>query len=326
MQLNPYTTLPSIQITRTKTDPYVTQLAEWIEPLDHDQDYDLGILGVPLSKSSISFSGAHTHPDAFRKLWPSFSTYYWDEDLDLSDLRAADMGNVKMHITDIFACHHNIEMAAWEIRKKYPKTNLVSIGGDHSITAPLLKGIQKHEQKRIGLVQFDAHLDVRDLEYGGPTNGTPIRNLVESQVIRGEDIHTIGIRNFANSKAYRTYAENQGIHIYSETEVKQLGLQNILSNVMEQLSTTCEAVYVTVDIDVLDQSVVPGVPAIAPNGLSGQDLLASMFTLGKWSKVFGIDFVCVDPTVDVRDISTRVALHAFLHYAAGFHRRKWPNP
>jgi formiminoglutamase len=316
------TTLPLWQSTRKKTDPYVTNLAEWIEPWQGDDQYDLCLLGVPLSKSSISFSGAHAHPDQFRQLWPSFSTYFWDEDIDLQDLKIADLGHVEMHITDIAACHQHIQEASQDARKHLPSSILVSIGGDHSITAPLLKGIQQQEQKRIGLIQFDAHLDVRDLHYGGPSNGTPIRNVIESQVIRGEDIYTIGIRNFANSKHYRTYAETQGMHIFSATEVHRLGMESILSEAIEQLTATCDALYITVDLDALDQSIVPGVPAIGPNGLSTEMLFPAMFTLGQCPKVIGIDFVCVDPSKDFRDLTSRVSLHAFLHFAAGVYQRR----
>lgn len=316
------TTLPMWQSTRKKTDPYVTNLAEWIEPWPSEGPYDLCLLGVPLSKSSISFSGAHAHPDQFRQLWPSFSTYNWDEDIDLRTLKITDLGNVEMHITDLAVCHQHIQIAAQEVRKQLPSSILVSIGGDHSITAPLLKGIQQQEQKRIGLIQFDAHLDVRDLHYGGPSNGTPIRNVIESQVIRGEDIYTIGIRNFSNSKHYRSYAEEQGIHIFSASEVHRLGIEIILSEAIEHLTAHCDALYITVDLDALDQSIVPGVPAIGPNGLSTQMLFSSMFILGKCNQVMGIDFVCVDPSKDLRDLTSRVSLHAFLHFASGVYRRR----
>lgn len=318
------TTLPMWQSTRKKTDPYVTNLAEWIEPWTGDGQYDLCLLGVPLSKSSISFSGAHAHPDQFRQLWPSFSTYDWDEDIDLQTLKITDLGNVEMHITDLAACHQYIQEAAYDIRRQLSSSTLISIGGDHSITAPLLKGIQQHEQKRIGVIQFDAHLDVRDLNYGGPSNGTPIRNIVESGVIRGEDIYTIGIRNFANSKHYRSYAEKQGIHIFSASDVHRIGMESILSEALEQLTTTCDALYITVDLDALDQSIVPGVPAIGPNGLSTQMLFSSMCRLGQCPKVIGIDFVCVDPSKDFRDLTSRVSLHAFLHFAVGVYQRQ-PN-
>jgi formiminoglutamase len=315
--LNP----PTWQFAGGKSDPYVTTLAEWIERPQADTKYDLCVMGVPLSKSSISFSGAHLHPMTFRKLWPNFTTYNWDLDLDFTLLRAADFGDIAMHVTDIATCHQNIEKTMQEVSTRFSQTFPITIGGDHSITAPLVKGRKAATGKRIGIIQFDAHLDVRDLGYGGPSNGTPIRNLIESKTILGEDIVTIGIRNFANSRLYRDYAEAKGIHILSSKQVHIRGMAHVLSEAMERLEA-CDEVYVTFDIDVLDQYIVPGVPAIGPQGLTTDQLFSSAVTLGAWSKVSAMDMVCVDPSVDFRDVTTRVSLHLFLHFISGFTQQK----
>ncbi|WP_028776997.1 agmatinase family protein [Shimazuella kribbensis] len=309
------------QFAGGKSDPYVTTLAEWIEKPQDDALYDLCVLGVPLSKSSISFSGAHLHPMTFRKLWPNFTTYHWDLDLDFTMLRAADFGDVAMHVTDIATCHRNIEQTMQEVSTRFSQTFPITIGGDHSITAPLIKGRKAATGKRIGIIQFDAHLDVRDLDYGGPSNGTPIRNLVESGTVQGEDIVTIGIRNFANSRLYRNYAEAKGIHVISSKQVHTRGIDSVVTEAMKRLEP-CDEVYVTFDIDALDQSFVPGVPAIGPQGLTPDQLFSSAVTLGAWSKVSAMDMVCVDPSVDFRDVSTRISLHLFLHFVSGLCQQK----
>jgi formiminoglutamase len=314
-------TPPALQYAGGKGDPYVTTIAEWIEKPESNNSYDLCILGVPLSKSSISFSGAHLHPTTFRKLWSSFTTYNWDLDLDFTMLRTADFGDVAMHVTDIAACHQNILETMQEVTKNFSQTFPITVGGDHSITAPLVKGRKAANGKRIGIIQFDAHLDVRDLHYGGPSNGTPIRNLIESKTVRGEDIVTIGIRNFANSRLYRDYTEEKGIHVISQKQVQTRGMESILGEAMERLEP-CEEVYVTFDIDVLDQYIVPGVPAIGPQGLTTDQLFSSAYTLGAWSKVAAMDMVCVDPSVDFRDVTSRVSLHLFLHFVSGLVQKK----
>ncbi|MCH5584896.1 agmatinase family protein [Shimazuella sp. AN120528] len=310
--LNP----PALQYAGGKGDPYVTTIAEWIEKPQADMSYDLCVLGVPLSKSSISFSGAHLHPATFRKLWSNFTTYHWDLDLDFTQLRAVDFGDIAMHVTDIATCHQNIQETMQEVTTTYPEIFPITVGGDHSITAPLIKGRKAANGKRIGIIQFDAHLDVRDMSYGGPSNGTPIRNLVESKTVKGEDIVTIGIRNFVNSRLYRDYTEEKGIHVISSKQVHMRGIESVIKEAMERLEA-CEEVYVTFDIDALDQSFVPGVPAIGPQGLTTDQLFSSASTLGAWSKVTAMDMVCVDPSVDLRDITSRVSLHLFLHFVSG---------
>lgn len=320
MSIFEYIGQPSLVFSTGKADPYSTSIANWIETSYNKKHYDLCVVGVPLSKSSISFSGAHTHPQVFRKVWSSFTTYNWDEDVDLQGMSAVDLGDVKMHITNIEQCHQNITAASSEVKRKLPDTFPVFVGGDHSTTAAIVKGLKQETNKRIGIIQFDAHLDVRDMSYGGATNGTPMRNLIESGTIYGEDIVNIGLRPFANSKEYRQYAEEKGITLFSMKQVRIQGLAQIVSFAMEYLEK-CDQVYVTFDIDSFDQSITPGVPAIGPAGFQPEEVFAAAFQLGQWKKTIAMDLVCVDPTTDVRDMSTRVSVHIFLHFISGLYRK-----
>jgi formiminoglutamase len=313
---------PSVMFSSGKGDPHVTRICDWITEWDGEEEFDVALIGAPLSKSSISFSGAHLHPSSFRQLFPSFTTYDMDEDLDLQPLRVRDLGDVVMHVTDIGQCHRNIEQAYAEVTRRLPSVFPCLIGGDHSITFPALTGLSRTVGKRIGVIQFDAHLDVRDTQYGGRSNGTPIRSLVEEAVVRGEDIVTIGLRSFANSREYREYAKRQGITLYTARDVHRQGMDEILGQAIAYLGAKVEAVYVTFDIDVLDQSDVPGVPAIGPGGLSPYDLFDAARRLGEWEKTIAMDMVCVDPSKDTRDRTSRVSLHVFLHFLAGLYKRK----
>ncbi|WP_411502759.1 agmatinase family protein [Brevibacillus centrosporus] len=317
-----YLTQPPFRFTQGKGDPYVTRLSEWVEQsYQPGEAYDFAIIGVPLSKSSISFSGAHAHPLQFRQLLSSFTTYNFDEDVELASLRAVDLGDVAMHVTDIACCQQNIESALQEVTSNVSALPII-VGGDHSITYRAITGIKRAKPQRIGLIQFDAHLDVRDTNYGGTSNGTPMRSLMESEVIRGEDIVTIGLRSFANSREYRQYAEGKGMTLITANQVRQRGIEAVVIEALRYLEAKCDAIYITFDVDVMDQSTVPGVPAIGPAGLSSVDLLFAAHTVGKSSKVIAMDMVCVDPTKDVRDMTSRVALHLFLHFATGYHQRK----
>jgi formiminoglutamase len=318
---NPYLTLPTLLFSPSKGDPHVNRLCDWISP--GEWEANISIVGVPLSKSSISFSGAHSHPAAFRQLWTSFQSYHWDDDIDFAHkLEAVDMGDVSMHVTDILQCHDNIRNAAQHLWTHFPNTTAIFVGGDHSITYPIISGLAAATQKRIGLIHFDAHLDVRDTEYGGPSNGTPMRSLIVKGVLQGENMVTLGLRSYANSKHYRTYAEEKGMQLFSANQVRERGVETLVHWAMEYLDSRVDLVYVTFDIDVMDQSFVPGVPAMGPGGLTPRDLFTAAKTLGKWNKVAGMDMVCVDPTRDVRDMSTRVSLHVFLEFVAGMCARQ----
>ncbi len=312
----------SLVYTAGKADPYSTSIAKWIKTTSEiGSHYDLCVVGIPLSKSSISFSGSHSHPQIFRKVWSSFTTYHWDEDIDLQDMSVVDLGDVKMHVTSIEQCHQNIQAAALEVKNNLPHTFPVFVGGDHSTTAAVVKGLKQAKDQRIGIIQFDAHLDVRDMSYGGASNGTPMRNLIESRTVKGEDIVNIGLRPFANSKEYRKYAEETGYPLFSMNQVRTQGFQQIVAWAKEYLGTKCDQVYVTFDIDSFDQSITSGVPAIGPAGFQTEEIFDAAFQLGQWEKTMAMDMVCVDPTTDVRDMSTRVSVHVFLHFISGFYKK-----
>jgi formiminoglutamase len=176
------------------------------------EPFDVGLLGVPLSRSSISPSAASENPNAIRMIWKSFAAYNIDYDIDLSTLRIVDLGDVKMHVTDIPRCHHNIEQGLLEVLDRNPPFLPVMIGGDHSITNPLVKAVkQHHRDKTIGIVQFDTHFDLRDLRDGGPSNGTPIRGLIESHTVSGQHVVNIGLHGYFNTYSLKQYADQLGV-------------------------------------------------------------------------------------------------------------------
>lgn len=85
---------------------------------------------------------------------------------------------------------------------------------------PVGQGMEKARPPgKTGLLQFDTHFDVRSLESGGPSNGTPVRGLLESGTLEGKEIVQIGIHGFANSRIYRQYAEEKGITFYTMHQI-----------------------------------------------------------------------------------------------------------
>lgn len=303
-------------------DRYETKVSEWIVPWDGKESTELGMIGVPLSKSSISLSSAAMTPNALRELFPNVTTYNVDHDLDLQELTIRDLGDVKMHVTDIKQCHSNIYHALHMLYQKVPDVFPLIVGGDHSITCPSVQAFRKRYQRPVGIIQLDSHMDVRNLEDGGPTNGTPIRGLLESGTVTGENIVQIGLRSFANSKPYRDYARAQGIHQYTERDLNRNGIDYLIQKALEIAGRQTEAIYVTVDMDVLDQAFAPGVPAMVPSGMTARELVHAVFLLGQHPQVKGFDIVCVDPLQDPRRATVRLMIHVILHFLTGYLIRK----
>jgi formiminoglutamase len=303
-------------------DRYVKKASEMVRKWDGNDAGNVCLIGAPLSKSSISHSGAAFAPGVIRKMLSSYSTYSIEENIDLADIEVTDCGDILMHPTDIVQSQERIAETVEQLAATNPNTLLIILGGDHSISYPAVSGFQK-QWKRIGVIQFDAHHDLRNLEDGGTTNGTPFRSLIESGVLKGRHLIQIGIRDFANSKAYTEYGQQHGVVIYTMKDVRQRAMRDIIAESIRKLEKEVDAVYVSVDMDVLDQAFAPGCPAIGPGGMDSHSLLEAVALLGEYDIVKAIDIVEIDPTIDFRDMTSRMAVFVIMQYLKGKKKAGW---
>jgi len=320
-KLNP----PSFTWVRPDHDADIAKVHEWIQPLTSDsdpeksKDADFVVVGVPLSRSSISASGASEFPDAFRRAWKGFTTYNLDDDIDLSEMTAIDVGDVPMNVTDIRLCHDNIIQASAAIHDHFRTSKVCAVGGDHSITAMMVKGLhQARPAEKIGILQFDTHFDLRDLTDNGPSNGTPMRNLIESGVVKGSDMYNIGLHGFFNTKDLKRYADEKGVNYITLRNARKKGIEETVRHCLEELAAKVDTIYLTVDMDVLDIAYAPGVPASTPGGMTTAELLEGVLAAAEHPKVKAMDIVCLDPLKDTNAQPTvKLGTHVFLTFLTG---------
>lgn len=291
---------------------------QWVKPLSEEKP-DMILYGAPISRSSISVSGASLYPMEFRKMWKGFSTYNLDADLDLSGYSVRDAGDVAMHTTDIKLSHERIEEATCELVETYSTATTCLIGGDHSVTACAVRGVQRaFPSERIGILQLDTHLDVRDPKELGQANGTPIRQLIDGGVVRGEDVVNIGLHGYFNAAPLVAYAKEKGIRMVTLRKARELGVAQRVLDELSLLAERVDRVYVTIDMDVLDIAVAPGVPASTPGGMSAEELFNSLLVIGQHKAVRHIDFVCLDPTRDSStDATVKTGVYGWLEFVTG---------
>lgn len=317
---------PSAIWTRKTDRDRDLKVNEWIQTVEDvlpdGKDIDVTILGVPLSKSSISVSASSENPDAMRQVWQSFGTYNLDEDIDLAQLNVLDLGNVKQHVTDIVWTQGKIKEAMTQIRHDFPKAVPIALGGDHSITVMLVKGWKAaHPDETIGILQLDSHFDLRDLSEYGPANGTPIRNLIESGTVKGSHVHNLGLHGFFNAKELKDYADEAGVNYKTMKQVRKEGVETTVRHALERLDEEVDTIYLTVDMDVLDIVHGPGTPAAAPGGMYAHELFDAVEFAGEHPKVKAMDIVCLDPRKDIGGITVRHAVHTMLSFLVGYCKR-----
>lgn len=307
-------------------DPHEVRVNNWIEPWDFESPLDVGIINVPLSKTSILPNGAYAAPNSIRETYAIHTTYSPDFDVDVADLKVREVGDVGTPVLDLFKGVRDVEECLQQVFSQPEQFFPLIVGGDHAVTAPAVRAYcGAHPDQQVGLIHFDAHNDVRVMDHG-PTNGTPIRGILESGVkVSGENLVQVGIHGFMNASYYKRWVEGQGGTILTGRQVRREGIDSIMARAIDVASQGTDAIYVTVDIDVLELGYAPGTAAATPEGLHPMDLFEALFALGQHPKVAAIDFVELDPFRDVGEITGRTFTSAMLTFLAGLFLRLNPG-
>lgn len=296
-------------------DPHWPRADVWLA--QESTQPEIVVVGVPSSRASLSRSRADLAPLEVRDRLHRFSTFHGETGTDFSDVTVRDMGNWPVSETDPAPMIAEVMRLAGGL----PKAPLqIFIGGDNAITRPLVAA-RSDDLSGIGVITFDAHHDVRSLA-NGPSNGTPIRGLIEEHGLPGRNVVQIGIHSFANSVAYRAYCDENGITTVTIDQLERTGMKTAVDVAIDQLTATCETVYVDVDIDVLDSSFAPGCPGARPGGLTVRQLSEGITRCAAHPIVDAIDFVEVDPAQDVASRTVDVMAHLILTAVAGYAGRR----
>lgn len=301
-------------------DPFQERIASWIRPWSDAVRPDAGLLMVPFTRASQrGDSGGAQTPNALRQAFVGYSTYSPDFDVDLKPLQVCDLGDVRLHMTDVAACHASIEDALVEVAAVLPGTLPIIVGGDHSITAPLVRGYARaHPARRIGIVHFDAHYDVRSIEEQGPHDGTPFRAILEGEPrVDGRNLVQLGVHGFMSSSHYRAWCLERGVTQVSARTIRSRGILRVMREAIAIAGDGTDAIYVSLDIDCLAHNEAPGAGGTSAEGMAIWDLLEAMFLLGQEPKVAAIDIVSIDPLLDVRSTTVKAAVSIVLTFLAG---------
>ncbi len=318
----PHLSPPTVVKRAGWQDSEELRVNNWLTPWDGEAALDAGLIGLPYSGASINPSAAYGAPEAVRLAFRFNTTYSPDWDTDIRDLRVRDLGDVGGHLTDVAAAHGKIEAAVAAACAIEPRFVPVMIGGDHSVTAPAVRGFcAANPGKRIGIINIDAHLDVRNFEHG-PHNGTPFRALLTGGLpISGQNVVELGIHGFMNAAAYMQWARDQGVTIISGREVERRGMEACVAEALQRAGDGTDLIYLSVDIDCLAYPWAIGTAATSPEGLSAWQLLEAVFACGRDPKVGAMDLVEIDPSRDVKDLTSRTGASVILTFLAGLRRR-----
>jgi len=192
----------------------------------------------------------------------------------------------------------------------------VFIGGDHSVTLPLLRAL--HAQNGpVALVHFDAHCDTWTDHFGEPSgHGTWTYEAIQEGLVDRTKVVQIGIRS-SGERAAREYVQDQGGLIYTARALRGRDgdqLTPILDQIKARIgSTPC---YLTLDIDCLDPAFAPGTGTPEPGGMSSSQVMTFLEELAPLNFV-GMDCVEVAPAYDHAELTSNAAAQFIWTYLCG---------
>jgi agmatinase len=240
----------------------------------------------------------------------------------LRELNVYDAGDVEMYSGDIEVALPALEAAVQKVVAAGAIP--ISLGGDHSIAYPDAKGCANVlGQGRVSMIHFDAHADTGDIEFGSLWgHGQPMRRLIESGALRGDRFLQIGLRGYWPGPETMKWMADQDMRSYEMTEIGKRGLDTCLDEAFEIALDDCDAVFLSVDIDVCDPGHAPGTGTPEPGGLSARQLLDSVRRICRELPVAGIDVVEVSPPYDHAEITAYLANRVCLEALSGLAVRK----
>jgi agmatinase len=289
-RLAPYSGIPTF-----RTAPYVE-----IDNVSPDfGDLQVAIVGMPMDLGVTNRAGARLGPRAVRGIERIGPYEHVLRVAPMGRLKVADIGDVPMRSRFSLAdCHADIE--AFYARIAKAGVIPLSVGGDHSIGHPILKGLGA--SRPLGMVHIDAHCDTSG-EYEGAKfhHGAPFRQAVLDGVLDPERTIQIGIRGGAEYLWEFSY--ESGMTVLHAEDVLSMGVDAVVAKARSIVGDG--PVYVSFDIDSLDPAFAPGTGTPEVGGLTPREALGILRGL-KGIDIVGGDVVEVAPQYDANTTTAQI--------------------
>lgn len=281
--------------------------------------------GRPFGLAGIAWDGSVTHrpgarfgPAAIRAaslmLCDGIHPHF-----DLSpDTALADAGDLALPNTSLERMRAALAAPAAAL---LAERHMVWLGGDHSITLPLLRALKARHGQPLAVLHFDAHCDTWADHFGEPSgHGTWVHEAIQEGLAVPEGFVQIGIRS-AGERAARDYVADRGGQIFTARALRGLASPAQLAPVLDAIRARMRALghpplYLSLDIDCLDPAYAPGTGTPEPGGLSSNQVLTILEELADLNFV-GMDCVEVAPPYDHAELTANAAACFVWTYLCG---------
>jgi agmatinase len=252
---------------------------------------DVALIGVPMDLGVTNRPGARLGPRAVRQVERVGPYHHAHKFVPSSTVKVADVGDVP------FRSRYSLADSHEDIARYYEKIRAagvapVSVGGDHSITLPILKALG--DSRPLGLIHIDAHCDT-----GGPFEGArfhhggPFRQAVLAGVLDPERTVQVGVRG--NAEYLWEFSYDSGMTVIHVEEFVRLGVDKTIARIREVVGDG--PTYISFDIDSLDPGFAPGTGTPEVGGLAPREAM-ELIRGAAGLEIVGGDVVEVAPQYD----------------------------
>nr|WP_294563611.1 agmatinase [uncultured Rhodopila sp.] len=266
------------------------------------------IAGIPMDIGTTNRSGTRDGPAAIRRA----SRMLTDGDhpehrVEPARMNVSDIGDLRLALGDIQASLGAIQTQA------EPIGHLIALGGEHSITLPLLRALTRRLGHPAALLHFDAHVDTWPDNFGQAyAHGSPFYHAINEGLVDPHRMIQIGIRSPVQTDVM-DWTLSRGVTVVSAQDVHASTPATVAARIMEVIGDS--PAYLSLDIDALDPAFAPGTGTPEVGGLASWQAQAILRRL-KPIRFVGMDMVEVSPAFDVSEITALAAATMVWEYLA----------
>ncbi|MFM2481609.1 agmatinase [Celerinatantimonas sp. YJH-8] len=260
---------------------------------------DIALIGIPFDGGVTNRAGTRHGPREVRNQSSLVRTINQATGIAPFDLvQVGDIGDALPDSPfELTGAHKAIE--DYYTRVKQSGVLPLSVGGDHSVTLPVLRAMAK--EAPVALIHFDAHCDTGDFYLGSKFHhGSPFKIATEEGLIDPNKTIQIGIRGSVTDRDIWKFSYERGMRVIHIEEFYQLGLDAVIDEIKQVVGQS--PVYITFDIDVLDPCFAPGTGTPEVGGITTFEAQKLIRSLSEFN-IIGADVVEVSPPFDPSGIT-----------------------
>ena len=257
-------------------------------------ELDAAFVGIPMDIGTSHRPGTRFGPRQIRAESAMLRPYnMWTKAAPFEGLQVADIGDVPINTFDLKDSVRRIE--AFYDKVLESKAIPLTMGGDHTLTYPILRAIHK-KHGPVALIHVDAHADINEYMFGEEiAHGTPFRRAYEDSLLDAKSVFQIGLRGSGYGPDDFDTAREWGFHVIQAEELWYKSCVPLMEKIRKNIGS--KPVYLTFDIDSLDPACAPGTGTVEAGGLmthQGLEIVRGC----KGLNLVGCDLVEVSPPYD----------------------------